>query len=608
LPLASATAQENVPANSLRASSTTNWVAQPVFDSPGEASDQGAEFEQGFWAGASVDLTLTTPERLSPAADLPQRLAPPTEFNPPPISYPVQPTAFLQADEAAPAEAPAAVSPSTPALDEKGAPVDLLEKVLGEEVESLKSDAQLDESTKSARLNVLNTAIEWTQKGKSYQRKFDRYQMEINRFDEDFSTAQEQLRFAEISSAFARLETQQPIDVLQRENQRVLSELELKKSELAKLHSSLQRYNQRISEVPKQKSEAQKRLKKVSDQLTEMPAETGTRDEAKLLQLAIRAATTVEVEMLSVESRYLELSSQLSPVRIDLTNHFTKQLESQYRELTKAVESARQREVEQQIQLARQAALDAHPRLAAMAQRNEELALQRQKIAESIAAISVESSKLTEQMSLVESELTSLQKKVNEGLNTANTLLLAESRRRLVSPLESRVRLSQLNTELQNANFAKSRLQDERESLSDPEAVIVEQLGIQLENVDDHLHSTALEFVESKRTLLDNLLNDYRSYQRWLSDTTVQREQLVTGIKDTQELLNKHMLWVPSADPISLATIKKSSEGLSEFFAANRWNELTNRLIARATDRPYEYLMFTIGCAFLYGVVRRLKG
>ena len=132
----------------------------------------------------------------------------------------------------------------------------------------------------------------------------------------------------------------------------MLSELELKKSELKKLHSSLQRYSQRISEVPKQKSEAQKRLKKITDQLTELPAESESRDEAKLLQLAIRTATSAEVEMLSVESRYLELSSQLSPVRIDLTNHYTKQLEAQYRELTKAVESARQREVEQQIQLA----------------------------------------------------------------------------------------------------------------------------------------------------------------------------------------------------------------------------------------------------------------
>ncbi len=487
--------------------------------------------------------------------------------------------------------------------------MDWLEKAVLAELESVKSDSAMDESTKSTRLNVLTSAAEWIQKSKGYNGKLESFRSDIDGFNTALKTAQEQLKMLESALPPPPPDANRPTEELQRESQRIAQELEIKKTELGNLHAAQQRYTLRITEAPKQKSEAQKRLKKVQERVSEAePTEADLHDESKLLQFAIRLATQAEIDMLNLETNFLELSSQLSPVRIDLTNSQLKHLETQANAIKLAAEQARQREVEQQIRLAKQAALDAHPQLAQLASRNEELAEQRKEIAEKIVSISDETAKVTTQTTKVESELSGLQKRVAEGLNSANTMLLAESRRQLASPLESRVRLGQLKSELQTVSLSVSGLQDERETLADPESVMSNQLDLDPATVDEHLKSMAVEFIEARRKLINDLLNDYRSYRRLLVETTVQREKLIAGIGSTNELLNKHMLWVRSANPISLTSMGKSSEGLQEFLSAERWSELVSRLISRAKRQPYEYLMFTIGFAFLYGVVRRLKG
>jgi len=487
--------------------------------------------------------------------------------------------------------------------------LDWLEKAVLAELETVKADSAVDENTKSTRLNVLTSATEWIQKSKGYNAKAESFRSEIDGFHAALSTAQEQLKISESALPPPPPDANRPTEELQRESQRISQELEIKKTELENLHAAQQRYTVRITEAPKQKSEAQKRLKKVQERVSEAdPTEADLHDESKLLQFAIRAATQAEIDMLNREANFLELSSQLSPVRIDLTKSQLKQLETQATALKLAAERARQREVEQQIRLAKQAALDAHPQLAHLATRNQELAKQRKEIAEKIVSISDETAKVTTQTTKVESDLSSLQKRVAEGLNSANTMMLAESRRQLVSPLESRVRLGSLRSEMQSVNLSVSVLQEERETLADPEYVMSKQLDFDPATVDQHLKTMAVEFIEGRRRLIDDLLNDYRSYRRLLVETTVQRDKLIAGIAGTNELLNKHMLWVRSANPISVNSLRKSSEGFQEFLSADRWSELVSRLIDRARRQPYEYLMFTIGFAFLYGVVRRLKG
>ncbi len=407
-----------------------------------------------------------------------------------------------------------------------------------------------------------------------------------------------------------QIDPQLTSEQLQRELQRVQSELDAKKTEIESLQNSAQRYINRITEVPKQKSEAQKRLKKMNEGggSQDDPAETASRDETDLLRKASRIGTEAEIEMLNLESRHLELSSQLSPLLIDVANRQLKRLESQFEELGEAARLARDREVEEQIQLARTAAYDAHPSLAEMASGNQKLANQRKEIAERIVALTEETAKVTKQSERVEDEFKGLQKQVDEGLNKGTSLLLAESRRQLISPLESRIRLSQIQSELDNVKLMENQLQDESGELADPQVLIAEQLGLDLDQADEHLKSMAFEFIEARKSLIKNLLNDYRSYRRLLVGITVQRENLVSGIWATEELLSKHMVLVRSTEPIKWTTFKKSSQGARMFFAAEKWHQLGRRLTERARQRPYAYLMFGIGFVFLTAVVKRLKG
>lgn len=575
----------------------TPGLAEPVFGQE-RPLDFRPTFESGF------------PERLPVSSEIQSNNQ--TDNFPPAYRGSLgttQQTTYLQPIDEKKERQATTVEATEPSADDPENRLIFIENSINAEIESTKSDTQLDETTRSNRLSVLTNGAEWIQKAKSYGRKREQFQAGIDGFNEALKTAQEQLKNLDALNPGKVVNLDRPSEELQREMQEVQGELESEKSGLESLHQAQHRFTERITEVPQQKSEAQKRLKKIQDRIAEMtPLEADSHDEAKLLQFAMQFGTAAEIDMLNVESTYLELSSQLSPLRIDLANQKTKQLETQFQQLKQGEKQSREREVEKQILLARQAAIEAHPQLAELANRNAALAQQRMDIAKLKVEVSDEKSSVTDMTLKVEDDLTGLQKKIDECVTSTRTLVLAESHRQLASPLESRVRLGQLKTELRAVNSAVGQLQEERETLADPQALMVDQLKMDPDMIGDNLRSMAIEFIEARRVLLDDLLNDYRSYRRQIVETTVERDKLISGIQATRELLNEHMLWVRSADPVSLQTAKTSHDGIQDLLSAERWSKLLERLAFRARQQPYEYFMFTLGFAFLYGVVRRLKG
>lgn len=476
------------------------------------------------------------------------------------------------------------------------------------ESEKIKADSQLDEATKSDRLAILATASEWVQKSKKYRRNLAKYKSEIKGFEEALAKAKQDLKEFVEAPAAPKRDPLLSTDRLQVELQQFLSELEVKRSELEVLQSESQRYTQRITEVPKSKSDAQQRLKEVMERLEDVgESESELHDETDLLQVAIRIGTEAELKMLNVESQHLELSAQLSPFRIDLANRKIKQLEVQVEQLKRVSEEARNREVQLQIELARKAAMDAHPMLAEMAERNQELAKQRKQVADKIAKVSSTSAIITEQTLKVEVDLASITKKVEQGLNKSNSLLLAETRRKLTSPWESRSRLSEIQAEMQAVSLAVIQLEEERELLADPESWIKSQLGQSLNEADSQIIKTAEGMVQAKRELLGFLLNDYRSYGRLLGETEAEHEKLIDGITATEEFLSKHMLWVQSAEALSINTLQKSSSGVRDFFRMESWCDVGIRLLDRLKSKPHEYLACVVGFFFLFVFLRRLK-
>lgn len=489
--------------------------------------------------------------------------------------------------------------------DKSSQPVGL-DELIRLEQEKTKADSQLDDPAKSERLAILENAATWTQRAKEYQRKFDRFKTDNAEFKQNLERIQASLKEFETRPEVPELDPQLSSEEFQRKLQDVQSKLESRKAELIGLQGESRQFSERITELPKLKAEAEQRLKAVQEQLKDKTeVQPATTDEKELLQFAIREGTEAELEMLRVESSYLENSAQLSPYRIDLANRRLKLLEAEAQQLGRDAELARNRQVEQQIEEARQAAMEAIPQLAEFAQGNEQLAGQRKELAEKIAAIASEAKRVEKQAKNVESELASMTEKLEEG--AANADSLSESRQQLITPWESRFRLGELQKSLQGVKLTVIKLQEERERLSDPDAFMTSQLKISPDNPDVHAVQMATEIVENKKVLLDALLVDNRTYRRELSQTIAQREKLLKGLSETQTFLNKHMLWTQNMNPVRVKTLQKSSQGMQEFFSASGWSGVGTRLLTRMMDRPHEYFLCGLGAVFLIVIVRRFK-
>jgi hypothetical protein len=516
----------------------------------------------------------------------------------------VQPAAFKDANPV-PATQEATAENPEPDPATKDVEPTLMELIVAK-LESVKGDTQLDDATKSERLQLLSKAQEWVQKRQHFLGKVKDFKANIDGFEKAREQAATQLKSLEANAEVVIEDAGLGSEQLQGELQRVQSELDAKKSEIESLQNAARHFAKRVIEVPKQKSEAQDRLRKIQESIGSTDASIAEpSDEADLLKKAIGVGSEAEVEMLNLETHHLEVASQLNRLHADVASRQLKQLTAQFKTLEQLVQKARKREVDEQIRLARQAAMEALPSLADMAQRNQELAGLRKKVANSIESLSQETARVTKESERVVSDLADLRKQVDEGLSQGTNLLLAESRRQLISPLESQIRLSQIKAELDRKKSMKLRLEEEKEALDDPQSLLTQELGIASDN--EQVKQMAFEFIEVKRSLIDNILSDYRSYGQLLVGLTVQHEKLVDGIWSTEELLRKHMVLVRSTEPMNLDTLKRCSAGSRRFFSSEQWSGVFEKWSNGAKKRPYSYLMFGVGFVALSVIVKRLK-
>ena len=490
--------------------------------------------------------------------------------------------------------------------DEERADSAKLAAQIDKELRKAKADTGEDEGALAHHISVLETAQENMAKFKSYQKTITKYQSEIDTYDTTLANVKSRLAAMETMSNTPAIDPRHSMEQLQRDIQTVQHEVDLKKAELQSASNESKRINQRIADVPKLKAAAQQRLKEVTAQLVE-PAQ-GNDDGSHLLQQAIRAATEAEITMLGLETRHLELDSQLNPLQVDLLSRQLNQLESTADQLKQAVNQIRNREVQEQIASAREAAIGAHPRLSELAQRNQELAELRKELADQIQSISKEKTIVAGQALQVEEDLASVRKQIEESVSATKNMLLVETSRQMISPVESRVRLSKIQSEMQTLNGSLFQLQEERQELADPQAWLESQLGWNGQERDPELQAMASEFVETRKSLLVSVLKDYRSLIRLLGETAAQREKLIASLVETRSFLGENMLWVQSTSPVSLNTFQKSSEGLRSFFAPDAWSEAGDIMLTRITSRPQETLVYTMVFAGLFFMVKRLGG
>ncbi len=515
----------------------------------------------------------------------------------------------IAATEPSPAAEAQEVESGTPAvkpvLKYENKDINALRLEINNHREAISQDTQLSDAVKSSRLQILTSANEALLRLNESESKRIAFENQIRQIENSEQAIRRQLDQV-IEPGQPEVGPLTQSETLNRELKDRQELLEQKKSELKRLENSITHHSERVSQIPRDRANANEQLMNIRNEMAEIQSDDLDSQLSLLLLDIKRRATEAELKKLDVEVRRQELGAKLDPVERDVVSREVNRLEV---EITRWEEAARKRrddEVREEQELANQAAETAHWSLKPLAERNAALIEEQKTTVAKLEKLKTERARIDQETESIIKRRTEIERKIDAaGLTGTNGMLLVDLRRNLMTTGESHIRIRQLQKELRAVNLTKVGLNEERDELTDPLGT-VEQL-VRSSDSNDPLVRKALQFVETKRDYLDQLIDDCQSYGRQLSEISESHKKLIDEINRTVAYIDTNALWVRSADPMHLSNFQSAGEGMAEFFENGRWSDVAARVRHRMSRRPYESALAVFSMFALFIVNRRVK-
>ena len=571
-----------------------------IYDSEVRPTAYDAAAGGGFTVLSHVLPGANVPVDQAPSGVTPRAL---------PEEMPKQAAPLPQQSDPQTAQAP--IGPALPADFASSVPIsqqlvgDLLEEIQRQK-DLLNTSPEGNSEELGRRSRLLEESLVALRQAKKFLKKDFAQRNGIKTFEADKKVLQEKL-------AVDR-NPQLPQDGESAEN--LFAHLESLRNDMEGLNARLNDLNEtelqhkvRLSDIPKDRATARKRITEINKQLTN--EELGEADTFVMIRLrAEELELEYRIESLKSESKLYELENRLMPLDSDLLAREMKVLEQEIETWNHAANRRRRLDLEEEARLAQTQVIEAAPALRILAQRNAELTKRRIKFSEQVRHATEEEIQVYELLNKVRNQHENVEKSViDETLSQANGLLLVDIRRTMVRPFKSRQRIRQINRELREIGLERIKLNEQREPLSHPNEYVAEILkGVHSDATsDEELSMMALEIVESIRTQYDQLSADHHTYTDLLGKIVAESEELVREIEATLQFVNRKSLWVRSAQPLGVDQIAKSRYAISKFFSPAQWTQLMAELTHRCVNSPHESAAGLIGLVSLFMFSRRFK-
>ncbi|MCP4192363.1 MAG: mechanosensitive ion channel [Planctomycetaceae bacterium] len=486
------------------------------------------------------------------------------------------------------------------------------EESIKERIESISGSESLAEEAKSNVVERYKTALKWVQERGDVLSKIDRYQRDIDQASERVSQAKLQLSETHSISGIdipadaelAHLEeqlNQTTAKLLKAQKQLVLWEEEVKgerKAELAKL-------------IPA----AKKRLESAKEQLESSAAadESAEMKNARWVELRTRIELLQQqIDLYNLEIRRTDALAEFFPLQRDLAKREKNAIEKHVTELQNRVAQCRRAESKR---LAREARLQveiSHPTLKSLAERNAQLAEQRQVMAGKIG--SVESQVTTTQKKL--DSVRQAYRKANDSVEKASHsttvgLMLQKQRHELPDTGVCQERIRFVETEMPVIHLSEMEFSEERSALADMDLAtsnVMLELGVHQEDLQRPLlESTARDLLTTKRDLLDKLVVDSKAYVTDLTALEIGNRQLMDKTEEFAAFIDEHVLWIRSAERISVADVADAGQGLKSLCSATAWLDLLKQSGLDTLQQPWMAGAVLIVACLLIVFHRRLR-
>jgi DNA repair exonuclease SbcCD ATPase subunit len=502
--------------------------------------------------------------------------------------------------------------PKQPASAIEEVTEDDLEKQIEAQKKLINENDSLDEPTKLAYQEQLNSASTWLQKAKTFRSSAEELQSKISDFDRDMATQKDEL---EKMNSVRQIDPESTSEELQTQLQAKRTELQEAKTRFATILSQIDEREARIAQLPARQNSAQDRLKTIEQSF----ASLANKPEDVTMQLSILAletqklATKNEVDALKAEVQRQEQVGKLLPVERDVLSRNVNRLETEIAEWENEFNIRRAREIEAEQTKAKKMAreaIESNPAFAELANRNKQLLEIWEKLTKKLKDTREEKQKVEDRNQDINKNFDSLKKKIEQGMTTANGMLLVEHRKDLMQPMQSQVRIKEITKELQRVRNEKATLKDQREPLATTESFVADyaKRNNRPENDTSGFNEMVSKLAVTQLEYLDRLNGDYETYRGLLFAISNEHSALIKQIRESRDYIDENAMWIQSSQPTVLADFNKSKGGLSRFFDLTQWRQLAGTIKERIIGKPYES---GIAAVLLMGVFifnRRLGG
>jgi hypothetical protein len=397
---------------------------------------------------------------------------------------------------------------------------------------------------------------------------------------------------------------------MQTQLRNVQTKLDLEKIGDQKTQNKIKRRDERMAKIPVDRQQRLEQVNQLHEELLQKLA-LGTEDFVALLAIRAREiSATTHIQKLEQESVWHDLSQEKLPLEKTIHQRQIQQLELELKSWNTVIANRKKAELEKQIQLAHQKAVESHPSLRELSDQTTLLTRARSELATKMGELQNELLIVSKQEDVVEKQRTDLETSIKEIGKEDSSGLLIQVHRNLIRPFEGMARIQEMESELRLSRGKVLKLRMEQEPLSHPETYISDTLDIHQDVVvaDTTLTALAHEAIETHRQQLTALIGDNERYQNLLNEVLPSRKSLLVEIAATRKFVNTHALWVQSSDPVGLDVLQKSREGAKEFFAPDQWQDLGDSIVGRMKTRPYESAVGMLGLMVAFVVGRRFKG
>jgi len=460
------------------------------------------------------------------------------------------------------------------------------------DLERIRTDADLDESTRARLLELFGQALAQVQRRNEWVLQHDvdvQAQLE--------APAQLTAIRAQLALEPPEENVEAPADATFSQLQQLLGQAEADLAAANKLVSDYELdqrdRTERRSELPTRLSEARGRLLDVEVEIAAFPQNEAQSEQDRALRLSVlarRAALQAEIRAYEQELSSFDVLDELLIARRTQASRRVGQADRRVKAWRERVNQQRRVDSEADA-MAAQEALETTARdidiLKPLADYNSELAERRfDDIGLKIEAVTASRDEITEQLSELQDRFATVQAKYAAAGGTPTIgLLLKDHRDRLLDVQANRAAREERLREQGDIELQKIDYEEQAKDLVDLDEAVDDFIE-SLETVPVDSDRAVLELgvreqLQIRQGILTDLLADYRTYLRELIDLSIVEKKLIDETDAFAEYIEERVLWVRIAPPLHTAFFEswqKTTKAVAWLFDGQGWGEVIARL------------------------------